>query len=163
MWAAPRNYLVVSLLVSLLGAAACVPVPSPFSGPGVAAQTGLFTSVDEARVAVTTATRVDLASVDGTATLDAHLHAMELAFAEEPEAFVGASVRRVLFGVDGWTLSVWSDQAAADAFLDDSWRADVPQGATLRSVMWELPAHTPSPPTWGEALLELKLHGEDER
>lgn len=83
-----------------------------------------------------------------------------LATMPEQDGLLGYSFRIEIFGRKAWTLTVWRDDAALDAFVrSPAHRAAVRRsGETAQATKfftYEAPSCEP-PPTWGEALRRLE-------
>lgn len=127
-------------------------VSQPVRGPGVSG----FANREGATiwVAVTHAT---LRS-EGRKKFMAHSRRVEQSL-ETQDGFIGYSLRMVPLGDEVWTLTAWRDEAALDAFVDDTvHRAAMdramPAMAAARFTRFEIGA-TEWPVSWDEAIERL--------
>lgn len=76
------------------------------------------------------------------------------------EGLLGYSIRKVLFGDEVWTLTVWRDEAALRGFMSSGLHREAISSApravvSLRSHHFKWPS-TEGPVSWGEALARLE-------
>jgi hypothetical protein len=83
--------------------------------------------------------------------------------ARKPKGFLGYSMLGRPWALKYWTLSVWEDEAALQAFVAEHLHVDVmsaiaPDMATTRFVRWHGQGSS-VPPAWPEALRRIEDAG----
>jgi hypothetical protein len=125
----------------------------PFRGALSEAGSGVTPSPDTVVVAVTHAVlRPDRAA---RSSFWSYVRTVGDTLPDQP-GFVGYSLRRTLLGGEGWTLTVWRDDASLDAFATHpihlaAIRESGDALESFRSARIELPA-AEIPLSWGRAL-----------
>ncbi len=151
----PRTAPLLALLAGL-GLSACA-VATPFRGPGYDPASG--PTIGGARLVVAV-TNARLGTERGV--FWENVARVEASLADRP-GFVGHSKRTPILGGEAWTLSVWTDEAALDAFVasETHQRAIAeayPGLAGTRFHRFELD-RAAVPPSWEEALARLEAEG----
>ena len=82
---------------------------------------------------------------------------------EVQPGYLGGAIRRQLLGKQGWTMSVWQDQASLDAFVDsalhqEAMRIGMPGLARSRFARVQIPL-SEMPLSWARAEEILRKYG----
>ena len=94
-------------------------IGTPFSGPATKRPPGPGTSPDDPVVVGLTYVVVGK-DKKRAKTFWSHVWNVKEAMQDQP-GFLGAAVRRKVFGKEAWTLSVWEDDQSVDAFVGSSY------------------------------------------
>lgn len=153
-WAA--GALTVSMIAALFGLLSCE-VSTPFRGPGYSRGRGV-TLVDAGPEVVVALTH---ATLDGRTRglFDLSTQKVLDSIVESP-GLIGYSVRTRVLGNEVWTMTVWRDEAALDAFAGsaahrEAIRMGMPAVIDAQFHRMMVPA-SEVPPTWSAVKRVLK-------
>lgn len=130
---------------------------TPFRGPGYSSRNG----VTLAGVGETVWVGITNAVVNGSTrkVFDDYTRKVVRSLPTN-DGFIGSSVRSRIFGNEVWTMTVWRDEAALDAFVSSpSHRAAMREGLApvirAKFLRCEVPRAS-VPPTWDDVLRQLE-------
>lgn len=143
-------------LAAVVGFTGCR-VGGPFRGPGYDRDVG----VTLPGVGETVIVGVTHAKIEGPERPTFREHTRRvLDSLPSHDGFVGHAARTMIFGNEVWTMTVWRDEAALDAFVaarmhSTARRAGLPAVTSAQFLRFELPTRD-VPPTWDSVLERLK-------
>ncbi len=114
------------MLMSLSALAGCA-ISTPFQGPGYDRQQGVTVAGDALVVAITEA--VLNGDRSQRSTFWRYVEQVEATLPARP-GFVGYALRREIIGRRAWTMTVWTDEASLDGFV----QSDAHQAAIRASM-----------------------------